>query len=137
MIDKAQQRAICHVRGPCLAIAGPGAGKTYTLVTVVSSDKPFSASATATVNGATAQAERVWDDYNFRITAEMPVAAAPTADEVQILISIVEKVDLSKVKISLTTDKGTTETTFSPDKTCTRGQIVTFLYRCYAAGNQA
>ena len=27
---------------------------------------------------------------------------------------------------------GTTETTFSPDKTCTRGQIVTFLYRCYA-----
>ena len=32
MIDKAQQRAICHVRGPCLAIAGPGAGKTYTLV---------------------------------------------------------------------------------------------------------
>jgi uncharacterized repeat protein (TIGR02543 family) len=27
---------------------------------------------------------------------------------------------------------GTTATTFSPDKTCTRGQIVTFLYRCYA-----
>ena len=25
--------------------------------------------------------------------------------------------------------KGTTPTTFSPDKTCTRGQIVTFLYR--------
>ena len=27
---------------------------------------------------------------------------------------------------------GTTDATFSPDKTCTRGQIVTFLYRCYA-----
>ena len=27
--------------------------------------------------------------------------------------------------------KGTTETTFSPDATCTRGQIVTFLYRAY------
>ena len=26
---------------------------------------------------------------------------------------------------------GTTETTFSPDRICTRGQIVTFLYRCY------
>ena len=24
---------------------------------------------------------------------------------------------------------GTSATTFSPDKTCTRGQIVTFLYR--------
>lgn len=32
MIDKAQQKAICHVRGPCLTIAGPGAGKTYVLV---------------------------------------------------------------------------------------------------------
>lgn len=28
---------------------------------------------------------------------------------------------------------GTTETTFSPDRTCTRGQIVTFLYRNLAA----
>ena len=27
--------------------------------------------------------------------------------------------------------KGTTDTTFSPDATCTRGQIVTFLYRAY------
>lgn len=27
--------------------------------------------------------------------------------------------------------KGTTETTFSPDRICTRGQIVTFLYRWY------
>ncbi|MBQ9493146.1 MAG: InlB B-repeat-containing protein [Oscillibacter sp.] len=26
---------------------------------------------------------------------------------------------------------GTTETTFSPERICTRGQIVTFLYRCY------
>lgn len=26
---------------------------------------------------------------------------------------------------------GTTGTTFSPERTCTRGQIVTFLYRCY------
>lgn len=26
---------------------------------------------------------------------------------------------------------GTSETTFSPDQTCTRGQIVTFLYRAY------
>ena len=26
---------------------------------------------------------------------------------------------------------GTTDTTFSPDRICTRGQIVTFLYRCY------
>ena len=26
---------------------------------------------------------------------------------------------------------GTTDTTFSPNRTCTRGQIVTFLYRCY------
>ena len=25
--------------------------------------------------------------------------------------------------------KGTAPTTFSPDKTCTRGQIATFLYR--------
>ena len=25
--------------------------------------------------------------------------------------------------------RGTTETTFSPDRTCTRGQIATFLYR--------
>ena len=28
--------------------------------------------------------------------------------------------------------KGTSDTTFSPDNTCTRGQIVTFLYRHYA-----
>lgn len=28
---------------------------------------------------------------------------------------------------------GTTDTTFSPDSTCTRGQIVTFLYRAFAA----
>ena len=28
--------------------------------------------------------------------------------------------------------KGTTATTFSPDKTCTRGQVVTFLYRAAA-----
>ncbi len=27
---------------------------------------------------------------------------------------------------------GTTETTFSPDQPCTRGQIVTFLYRAFA-----
>jgi hypothetical protein len=27
---------------------------------------------------------------------------------------------------------GTSTTTFSPDTTCTRGQIVTFLYRAYA-----
>ena len=27
--------------------------------------------------------------------------------------------------------KGTTETTFSPNKTCTRGQVVTFLYRAF------
>lgn len=27
---------------------------------------------------------------------------------------------------------GTTATTFSPNETCTRGQIVTFLYRCFA-----
>ena len=33
--------------------------------------------------------------------------------------------------VNLGITKGTTETTFSPDKTCTRGQIVTFLYRCY------
>ncbi len=26
---------------------------------------------------------------------------------------------------------GTTDTTFSPERVCTRGQIVTFLYRCY------
>lgn len=26
---------------------------------------------------------------------------------------------------------GMTETTFAPDATCTRGQIVTFLYRAY------
>lgn len=87
------------------------AGKTYQLVAVVSSATPFASSATATVNGANAQAERQWDDYNLRITTELPVGAAPTAEEVQILISIVEKVDLSKVKISLTTDKGITETT--------------------------
>ena len=28
---------------------------------------------------------------------------------------------------------GTTDTTFSPERVCTRGQIVTFLYRCYMA----
>ncbi|MBQ2469199.1 MAG: S-layer homology domain-containing protein, partial [Clostridia bacterium] len=28
--------------------------------------------------------------------------------------------------------KGTTDTTFSPDDTCTRGQVVTFLYRYMA-----
>ena len=27
--------------------------------------------------------------------------------------------------------KGTSKTKFSPAKTCTRGQIVTFLYRAY------
>ena len=27
---------------------------------------------------------------------------------------------------------GTSDTTFSPDDTCTRGQIVTFLYRAFA-----
>lgn len=30
--------------------------------------------------------------------------------------------------------KGTSSTTFSPDAICTRGQIVTFLYRYYEAG---
>ena len=39
--------------------------------------------------------------------------------------------------VNLGITKGTTDTTFSPDKTCTRGQIVTFLYRCYAAENDA
>ena len=39
--------------------------------------------------------------------------------------------------VNLGITKGTTETTFSPDKTCTRGQIVTFLYRCYAADDNA
>ncbi len=33
------------------------------------------------------------------------------------------------VEAGITT--GTTATTFSPAKTCTRGQIVTFLYRAY------
>ncbi len=28
--------------------------------------------------------------------------------------------------------QGTSATTFSPDATCTRGQIVTFLYRAFA-----
>lgn len=28
---------------------------------------------------------------------------------------------------------GTSDSTFSPDGTCTRGQIVTFLYRAFAA----
>ena len=32
---------------------------------------------------------------------------------------------------------GTSETTFSPDNTCTRGQIVTFLYRAANAAEQA
>ncbi|MCD8016739.1 MAG: S-layer homology domain-containing protein [Oscillospiraceae bacterium] len=32
---------------------------------------------------------------------------------------------------------GTTETTFSPDDTCTRGQIVTFLYRYAGASAEA
>ena len=27
--------------------------------------------------------------------------------------------------------KGTTDTTFAPDNTCTRGQIVTFLWRAF------
>ena len=27
---------------------------------------------------------------------------------------------------------GTTDTTFAPDNTCTRGQIVTFLWRAFA-----
>ncbi len=34
------------------------------------------------------------------------------------------------MKLGIT--KGTTDTTFSPDRICTRGQIVTFLYRCYS-----
>ncbi|MBR1627667.1 MAG: ATP-dependent helicase, partial [Lachnospiraceae bacterium] len=32
MLDRAQQQAIRHVYGPCLAIAGPGAGKTHVLI---------------------------------------------------------------------------------------------------------
>lgn len=36
------------------------------------------------------------------------------------------------VEAGITT--GTSATTFSPDATCTRGQIVTFLYRTYAGG---
>ncbi|MBQ7681915.1 MAG: S-layer homology domain-containing protein, partial [Oscillibacter sp.] len=39
--------------------------------------------------------------------------------------------------VNLGITKGTTETTFSPDKTCTRGQIVTFLYRCYGETDAA
>ena len=39
--------------------------------------------------------------------------------------------------VNLGITKGTTETTFSPDKTCTRGQIVTFLYRCYGVNSGA
>ncbi|MBQ6755411.1 MAG: S-layer homology domain-containing protein [Oscillospiraceae bacterium] len=88
------------------------AGKTYTLVTVVTSVSALNDSITATVNGKDAQSERQWDDYNLKITGKLTVPEeAESENEVQILISIVEKVDLSKVKISLTTDKGTTETT--------------------------
>ncbi len=36
--------------------------------------------------------------------------------------------------VTLGITKGTTDTTFSPDRVCTRGQIVTFLYRCYGEG---
>ncbi|MBR1572797.1 MAG: ATP-dependent helicase [Lachnospiraceae bacterium] len=32
MLNEAQLRAVEHVDGPCLTIAGPGSGKTYTLV---------------------------------------------------------------------------------------------------------
>ena len=37
--------------------------------------------------------------------------------------------------VNLGITRGTTDTTFSPDKPCTRGQIVTFLYRCYGEQN--
>ncbi|MBQ2088737.1 MAG: ATP-dependent helicase [Lachnospiraceae bacterium] len=32
MLNESQQQAVEHVDGPCLTIAGPGSGKTYTLV---------------------------------------------------------------------------------------------------------
>ena len=39
--------------------------------------------------------------------------------------------------VSLGITRGTSDTTFSPDRVCTRGQIVTFLYRCYGEGMTA
>ena len=44
--------------------------------------------------------------------------------------------DVSSAAVNWAVEKsvtnGTSETTFSPDATCTRGQIVTFLYRGFA-----
>ena len=39
--------------------------------------------------------------------------------------------------VSMGITNGTTPTTFSPERTCTRGQIVTFLYRCYGEGGRS
>ncbi len=47
------------------------------------------------------------------------------------------KTDVSSDAVNWAVEKGvtsgTTATTFAPANTCTRGQIVTFLYRAFAA----
>ncbi|MCC8079201.1 MAG: S-layer homology domain-containing protein [Oscillospiraceae bacterium] len=65
-------------------------------------------------------------EYLYRLAGSPEVAAATQFDDVSASDSFASAVAWA-VEAGITT--GTTETTFSPTATCTRGQIVTFLYR--------
>jgi hypothetical protein len=69
-----------------------------------------------------------WKYLNFVYSDELSAPAAPVGgfEDVQVKDYCAEPV-LWAVENSIT--KGTSETTFSPDDTCTNGQILTFMWR--------
>ena len=73
--------------------------------------------------------------YLWKLAKSPAIRGAALTDVLDNFTDVSAKSDYAQAvawAVNLGITKGTTETTFSPDKSCTRGQIVTFLYRCYA-----